>query len=868
MSQNLRREELEEQIKELKAQNQHLTTEVSRFKSVQKATNDGVWDWDLKTNVIYYSDRYYEMLGYWPNEFPPKIDEFFGRLHPADFEEVEKTLTPCLDGNASLFVSTFRMKHKEGHWVWINGRGVNQKDDTGNVIRIIGAYTDINRQVKADHLIKQERQTFEELFQKSPTSLCILESDKHTDCNQATLDMFGYDDREEFLSLTLVELSAHTQVNDTQVNDTPAKEAIDRIITKAFETGPQLFDWLHVRKNGEVFPTEVRLSVVSIANRQVILTTIFDITKRKKIEDTLREAKVAAEDAARSKTDFLANVSHEIRTPMNAIIGMSYLLNQTEMTPRQADYHKSISSAATSLLHIINDILDFSKIETGKLVIEETDCNIRQIIDNISSFHLKKISKKDIVFTTSVSRDIPETLTGDPTRIGQVLNNLLNNAIKFTEKGKIDISIELLESTSDSVTIQYCVTDTGEGMDEKKLSDIFQKFSQGDSSSTRQHGGTGIGLAISQQLVGLMRGEIWVESEVNKGSKFFFTIPLSNRASGKSKERLPLPLNLRNLKVMVIEENKEIQKYLASRLTSLTFKVDSYNNHNEAILKLQQAVSKRKPYELIVIDCATLEEAQQFFRNTFDASEQLRDLPTIITSEEINKSKAQVIIDNRGFTEIISKEITAENLFNAIVRVFGYSDLEIDHNMSSNIELHHHSSTDNTVNKQSQNNTEAIGNDTELTPSQNITADIDKLQSMLERSDMDAELLVQKISLDLNKISAGISNKIETYIESYNFEGALTALNKIKHLAPQDTIRVLDIKAELEEIHQALEISDLEAIYLVEKLEEELNKISKTDTKKLQNNIEAYEFEAARATLSQICYQYNFIQGKAQADKQ
>ena len=278
----------------------------------------------------------------------------------------------------------------------------------------------------------------------------------------------------------------------------------------------------------------------------------------------LRRAMDAADAANRAKGDFLANMSHEIRTPMNAIIGLSHLALKTPLNTKQRDYISKVHNAGTSLLAIINDILDFSKIEAGKLDIETTDFQLDEVIGSVTTVTAQKAHEKGLEFLADAASNIPEQLRGDPLRLGQILTNLVNNAIKFTERGEIRLKIELLEQTGEKAQLRFSVRDTGIGMTREQAAKLFQPFSQADSSTTRKYGGTGLGLTICRRLVELMGGQIWLETEAGVGSTFWFTLWLGvGQAAGTGKR---VPDQFQKLRVLVVDDNAAAREILVELL--------------------------------------------------------------------------------------------------------------------------------------------------------------------------------------------------------------------------------------------------------------------------------------------------------------
>jgi two-component system sensor histidine kinase/response regulator len=392
-----------------------------------------------------------------------------------------------------------------------------------------------------------------------------------------------------------------------------------------------------------------------------------DITLRKQQEREIVAAKEKAEEATKAKSDFLANMSHEIRTPMNAIIGLSHLALKTPLNAKQRDYVSKVHNAGTSLLGVINDILDFSKIEAGKLDMETTDFRLDEVISSVTTLTAQKAHDKGLEFLAHVSPEIPENLLGDPLRLGQILTNFVNNSVKFTERGEIRLNIDLLERTGEKVQLKFSVRDTGIGMTREQSAKLFQPFVQADSSTTRKHGGTGLGLTICRRLVELMGGRVWLESEPGVGSTFFFTVWLGvGTAKGSGKI---VPEKLAQLRVLIVDDNAAAREILAEPLSSVAAQVKTVASGPEAIAALK-AQKPSEPFDIIFMDWRMPGMDGLQASRLIKSDETLVKQPAIVLVTAFGREEVREEAERLGLDGFLVKPVTKSMLVDTLVNVF------------------------------------------------------------------------------------------------------------------------------------------------------------------------------------------------------
>jgi PAS domain S-box-containing protein len=355
-----------------------------------------------------------------------------------------------------------------------------------------------------------------------------------------------------------------------------------------------------LNRDGHEFDIELSIWPVKTSNSYTFSAFVHDISSRKRAETELALMRDRALEATKLKSDFLANMSHEIRTPMNAIIGMSHLALKTELTPRQSDYVKKIQQSGQHLLGIINDILDFSKIEAGMLTVEHINFELEKVLENMAGLISEKATAKGLELLFDIDPKVPHHLLGDSLRLGQILINYANNAVKFTEAGAIILGVKVVEESGQDVLLRFEVKDTGIGLTKEQIARLFQSFQQADATTTRKYGGTGLGLAISKNLAELMGGTVGVESEPGKGSTFWFTARL-----GKGVEpagRLTSNTELQGRRILVVDDHETAREILKNMLEGMRFNVDEAESGLIALNRIKQAQAAQRPYEVIFVD--------------------------------------------------------------------------------------------------------------------------------------------------------------------------------------------------------------------------------------------------------------------------
>ena len=528
---------------------------------------------------------------------------------------------------------------------------------------------DLRAEFEAQAEVKEVTERNKIMIDATPIGFVFFDdSFQIVDCNPAALALFGLSDAGEFAE------GFYTFSPERQKDGSLSIDTFKHYMQIAFNDGSMNFEWDHLTHSGEALPVDVTFIRVEYKGSYRLAGYFRDLreyramlAEMKLTEQQLRQAKERAEDSSRTKSEFLANMSHEIRTPMNGIVGITSLAMRNETSEAQRKYLQKIDESAKSLLRIINDILDFSKIEAGRLEIEKSEFRIETIISDIRNVMSYSLSEKSIEMSAYVSDQIDFNVVGDPLRLHQVLLNITSNAVKFTERGYITINVDVTDRKGDTAELLFTVSDSGIGMTEDQVSKVFDAFGQADSSTTRKYGGTGLGLAICKNLVELMGGRIWLESEIGVGTVFFFTARFEtvagrelSAADSYSESEFVVPSEFLGSRILLVEDN-EINQLIANEvLCSAGFKVEIAGNGVEAV-----KMAAESEYSLILMDVQMPEMDGLTATAIIRSNEKSRHVPIVaMTANAMQGDKERSI--EAGMNDHITKPLNPRFLLETI----------------------------------------------------------------------------------------------------------------------------------------------------------------------------------------------------------
>ncbi|MET0051387.1 MAG: PAS domain S-box protein [Candidatus Thiodiazotropha sp.] len=617
---------------------------------------------DVDGNIIYANDKFCEISGFTQAELMGKNHRLVksGLHDEAMYRDMWETITA-----GRVWHGELKNQSKHGDFYWVAATIVPMVDEEGVPFQYISIRTDITERKKMEESITESNRFLQSLTNTMGEGVYAL--NKEGECtfvNPKAVQLLGFS-KFEILGENIHDLIHHHDQQGDWVASEDCPILLSVMQTHEYNSDDELF----FTKSGKAFPVSMSATPIYKDGEVDGHVAVFqDISGRKEQERVLQQAKEQAEAANRAKSQFLANMSHEIRTPMNAIIGMTHLALQTELTPEQHNFITKANRSAESLLGLINDILDLSKIEAGKLDIESARFRLQNVFDDIANVLSYSAEEKGIELLFNIQGEAPAFLVGDAMRLGQVLLNLSNNALKFTEKGEVIVSVEVAERKPSEVVLHFSVKDTGIGISEENQRKLFESFSQADASTTRKYGGTGLGLSISRRLVELMGGNIRMDSQEGKGSTFHVYLPFEVR----SQDELPVSSldveALHGCHCLIVDDSSSARIIFTTILESQSIVVESVSNVEDAVEKL----SNGNRYDFLLIDWRIGEaDGVELIKRLGDVLD--RPLPPVImtTAHGVDNLEQHLIEHEVKVSRVLGKPVLIESLIRAVAHAVG-----------------------------------------------------------------------------------------------------------------------------------------------------------------------------------------------------
>ncbi|MFO7978114.1 MAG: PAS domain S-box protein [Bacteroidales bacterium] len=627
-----------------------------RYSLILLATNDGISDYSLESDSLYLSLQWKEMLGYQEKDVADTLEAWIDLIHPEDHNKALKMFKKIREGEIPDLETEYRMRCKDGSYRWVQVKLSVVFDNQSKPVRVLGTHSDVTEKKKNEEILRESEYRYKSLFSQNSVVMLIINPDTGDieDANASACSYYGYSQQE------LVSMN----INDIDQTDSQDADRDNE------EQSLQHYNGRHMRhrlKSGVIRDVEVYHSKIELQGRILNHSIIYDVTERKQMEVELKAAKEEAEVAVTAKSLFISSVSHEIRTPLNAIIGLADLMvNDENIPPAMEEYLRSIKFSSDHLLGIINDVLDFSKLEAGKLGVDFTGFNLRQLVKDSVNAVKFKADEKNLQLRVRLNENVPEMVHSDPSRLKQILLNLLSNSLKFTQEGHIDVYAKVLQTNGNKCRIRFAVSDTGIGIPEDKQENIFESFSQAEAHTFRKYGGTGLGLSICKKLTGLLDGSIGVKSIEGIGSTFWFEIPMEisdQPLTGEMEKDGTSMEDLSGLKILLVEDDNMNQFVMARILKKWKIDPDIANHGKEALQMLE-----KKPYDLVLMDVHMPE------MDGYEATRAIRQgharvlnpqVPVIALTADITP-ETRTLVNESGMNDYISKPCDHQELIQRI----------------------------------------------------------------------------------------------------------------------------------------------------------------------------------------------------------
>jgi len=652
---------LTQEIAERNKLEEELRAGEDRYRTVADFTHD--WEFWVGPDgkFLWVAPSCKRVTGYSAEEFMEDAALFHDIVHPDDRDMMMRHTSDSLRREQHIPHSLdFRIIRRDGEIRWINHVCQPVHSDDKRLLGRRASNRDITERRRMEQALSEEEARFRYIYENAPVMMHSIDVQGIVrNVNGRWLEEMGYS-RDEVIGRKIGFAMTRESAN----------VALNIIVPQFWRDGKvRNVEYQYVKKDGNVIDVILDSTVMNDpAWGQVSLSTVRDVTARKKAERDLVAARESAEQANRAKSEFLANMSHEIRTPINGIIGMTELTLNTQLTPEQREYLETVEMSAESLLRLINDFLDFSKIEAGKLDIVAMDFSLRDFIGNTMSTLAVHAHRKGLELIYHIPSTTPDALTGDPGRLRQVLVNVVGNAVKFTDRGEVVVRVETDSEDENELRLHFSVSDTGIGIPLDKQKKIFQTFEQVDTSTSRKYGGTGLGLAISSQLVEKMGGNIWVESEPNKGSTFHFIVHLRLQSQPAHTPVVEEMADLKDLPLLVVDDNATNRRILEETVLQWGMKPTVVDSGRTALAAMEVAYNVGRPFKLVLTDCMMPEMDGFQLTERINQDSRIKTATIIMLTSAGERGDASRCV-NLGISAYLLKPIKQSDLFFTVSKV-------------------------------------------------------------------------------------------------------------------------------------------------------------------------------------------------------